>query len=318
MRYDGVVVVSTVRRLGDPGTSVLADYVEQFTTFRVHEVGGKKVHKPVMLLTVIDLAERGVLLENKVRYDDTLDGFREYAVAIRPDVRLDPWFPFYHLKTSPFWSLDRSDNIRPTHSAMQGRSVALAPELHRLLCSDANARFELRKALIEHWFSDDRAAVWSVIERRQSPNRYERDLRQAQDVVPFDGVTDSARSGAFRRLVLETYDYRCAATGWRILLPDRRAIVEAAHLIPWRESHDDRPSNGIALTPTFHRALDWHLIAPGPDMKWHVSKVLDKRIRDNQGFLELEGQPVLLPGARHRPTQQALEWRMDALLRREP
>lgn len=292
---------------------MLADYVEQFKTFRVNQVGGTKVHKPLMLLTVIDLAERGVLVENEVRYDDALEGFREYAEAIRPKSHLHPYYPFYHLKTSRFWRLDVPEGS-PTHRRMLGQSAALTPELHRLLCSDAMARFELRKALIERWFPDEGTAVWRVIERKQSPNEYESSLRQAGTPLEPEGVSDSARSSSFRRLVLEAYDYRCAATGWRILLPGTKAMVEAAHLIPWAESHDDRPSNGIALTPTYHRALDWHLIAPGPDMKWHVSKALDKRIPDNREFLELAGQDVIFYGDRHPPSRDALAWRVGHLL----
>ena len=41
-----------------------------------------------MLLTVIDLAERGALADNRIRYEDTLEGFAEYAEAVRPDSRL--------------------------------------------------------------------------------------------------------------------------------------------------------------------------------------------------------------------------------------
>jgi hypothetical protein len=48
--------------------------------------------------------------------------------------------------------------------------------------------------------------------------------------------------------------------------------------IPFSESQDDDSRNGIALAPTFRRALDRYLIAPGPDLKWHVSPVLDSRI----------------------------------------
>ena len=36
-----------------------------------------------------------------------------------------------------------------------------------------------------------------------------------------------------RLAVSENYDYRCAASGWRIILPEGRVMVEAAHLIPY-------------------------------------------------------------------------------------
>ena len=91
--------------------------------------------------------------------------------------------------------------------------------------------------------------------------------------------------------------------------------MDAAHLIPFAESRDDSPTNGIALTPTFHRALDRYLIAPGPDFKWHVSKALDSRISDYKPLLELDGQRVLYFGQeRYRPAPESLAWRMEHLL----
>ena len=86
-------------------------------------------------------------------------------------------------------------------------------------------------------------------------------------------------------------------------------------MIPHSESRDDDPRNGIALTPNFHWALDQHVIAPGPDMKWHVSKVVDKRIADNKPLLDLEGQEIIFPGQQSmRPRKDALEWRLERLL----
>jgi len=100
--------------------------------------------------------------------------------------------------------------------------------------------------------------------------------------LPAEPPAQAARSAAFRRIVSENYDYRCAASGWRIILPEGRVMVAAAHLIPFAETRDDDPRNGIALAPTFHWALDAHIIAPGPDYLWHVSKALDERVADNQ------------------------------------
>ncbi len=92
--------------------------------------------------------------------------------------------------------------------------------------------------------------------------------------------------------------------------------ASAAHrgVVPFSETRDDHPRNGIALTPTFHRALDARLIAPGPDMRWCVSEVLDKRIPDNRPLVELAGQDVIFHGhKRHRPREDALQWRVKHL-----
>ena len=122
------------------------------------------------------------------------------------------------------------------------------------------------------------------------------------------------RSPAFRRVVIQAYDYRCAATGVRIITPDGEALVEAAHIHPFSESGDDDPRNGIALSRDMHWAMDRNLIAPGPDLKWHVSPILDKRIPDLRTLCGLDGQPLLGPEeTRLTPKREALQWRLERL-----
>ena len=73
-----------------------SDYLDQFAKLRVDTAHGPpSVHKPCMILAVIDLAERGVLTENEIRYEDTWDGFSAYVDAVRPGVKLDPYLPFF-------------------------------------------------------------------------------------------------------------------------------------------------------------------------------------------------------------------------------
>jgi len=151
-------------------------------------------------------------------------------------------------------------------------------------------------------------------------DRYETALRHGAagaGLVAREPPPEPARSAAFRRIVSEIYDYRCAASGWRIILPDSRVMVEAAHLVPFAESHDDDPRNGIALVPSFHWALDKNVIAPGPDYLWRVSKALDERVADNQPLLALAGKSLMLPKEKSLwPKKEALEWRVAHLLER--
>ena len=296
------------------------DYIDQFKKLRVDKAHKPpRVHKPCMLLAIIDLAERGALSENTIRYEDTLEGFAEYAEAVRPGENLQAFLPFFHLRSEDFWLLHPKNGAgdedrRPKHRSMLGRHASLVPDgLHKLISSSAQARDDMRAALIGHWFPERRGSVDLVVNSRRSANEYENRLRTEE----AEGETrpDNVRQQSFRRLVLEAYDYRCAATGWRILVPGVGPIVDAAHLIPFKETRDDRPCNGIALTPTYHRALDRHLIAPGPDMRWRISRALDKRIPDNQVFTKLEGQAVIYHGREHHhPAPEALQWRIDHLL----
>lgn len=102
----------------------------------------------------------------------------------------------------------------------------------------------------------------------------------------------------------------------RILLPSGEAMVEAAHIHPFSAAGDDDPRNGLALTPDMHWAMDRHLIAPGPDLKWHVSRVLDRRIPDFARLTSLQGQPLFLPREpRFTPKRESLAWRLEQLRR---
>lgn len=157
-----------------------------------------------------------------------------------------------------------------------------------------------------------------MVGRTRQINHYERVLRTSNSpaLIAAEAAPSYVRDPAFRRVVTEIYDFRCAATGLRLVLPDGAAMVEAAHIHPFSEAADDDPRNGLALTPDMHWALDRHLIAPDTDFRWRVSSSLDRRIPDYRVLTELEGKPLFLPReARMYPKQAAIEWRMAMLLR---
>ena len=302
-------------------------YVEQF-----RKVGSRKAHphKPCMLLAVIDVAECGALERNEIRYESALlERFALYFKAVSgPTDRPTPYYPFFHLRGDDFWHLHpvpghenyltgAGDRVRHSHNGivLNTAHASLDSELHALLL-DPTGRHELREALMEGWPQDKRDQVWNILKENRLANQYESALRHAvvhDAAVEFPKTSARVRSAAFRHVVLEAYDYRCAASGWRLVFPDGTSLVDAAHLIPFAESHDDNPRNGIALTPTYHRALDKGLIAPGPDMKWHVSNILDRRILDHRPLLDLDGQDVILDKRRYKPFETALEWRITHL-----
>jgi putative restriction endonuclease len=99
-----------------------------------------------------------------------------------------------------------------------------------------------------------------------------------------------------------------------MVLPGNLVMVQAAHLIPFSEAEDDDPRNGIALTPDFHWLMDRGIIAPGPDLKWHVSKLVDDRISDNHAVIALQKQALILPkDERFWPRADALVQRLRML-----
>jgi putative restriction endonuclease len=68
-------------------------------------------------------------------------------------------------------------------------------------------------------------------------------------------VSRNARDANFRQQVLDAYSHRCAVTRMQLRL------VDAAHILPVSDpSSIDDVRNGIALSPTYHRAYDIGLI----------------------------------------------------------
>lgn len=314
-----------------PTQDALSRYLKAFRSLKVNRAGGRaSPHKPCMLLAMLGLAEAGGLARNEIRFEPSLlERYAKFFDAVRRESdHLNPYFPYFHLKGDRFWHLkplpgrelvvEAMDSARSVGAVAENIAFAcLDDELH-VLVNDPKARGELREQLIVAWFGSQRTALDKVVREERKIDRYETSLRErvaGNATLTVQEPSEPTRSAAFRRIVSEIYDYRCAASGWRIILPDSRAMVEAAHLIPFAESHDDDPRNGIALVPSFHWALDANIIAPGPDYKWHVSKALDDRLADNQPLLELDGKDLLLPRDRSLwPKKEALRWRLDHLL----
>ncbi len=288
-------------------------------------------HKPCLLLAVIDLFEAEVLQKNQIEFDATprlLETFNSYFEAVAyPSDRKRACLPFLHLASDKFWHLEtlpgceqaakeKLSTGQVTNQWIRNniRFVRLDESLFNA-CFDAHARQALREAIVEKFFPHRSEEIRRVIQQSVASIHYELALRNNESSIETHIPSDkAARSASFRRVVLDAYDYRCAATGWRIILPSV-SLVEAAHLVPWSESNDDSVQNGMALMPTYHRAMDANLIAPCTTGVWKISDALkDSRFKDFELFQELEGKSVILPSNRaHQPKNEALEYRVRQL-----
>jgi putative restriction endonuclease len=309
-------------------------YCGKFTRLNVNVQGGRaSPHKICMLLAVLDLARSGALQENRIFFSPPLlERYARYFDAVRgaTDHR-NPYFPYFHLQgrlrggDASFWHLHplpgRAEVLAAISSARSNAVIidnvafaSLDDELFDLLKSPENIE-RLAESLSTAWFDRGLGELRAVVARSSEISGYERQLRAGPALLVREPPPPTyVRDPAFRRVVTQLYDYRCAATGLRLVLPDGTAMVEAAHIHPFNEAQDDDPRNGLALTPNMHWAMDQDLIAPGPDFKWHVSPGLDSRISDFKMLLELEGQPVLLPlEAKFYPKRAVLEWRIERL-----
>jgi putative restriction endonuclease len=314
----------------------LTEYQLKITRLVVNRSGGRtSPHKICMLLAVLDLARAGALKENRILFaPPLLERYNALFTAVRaPGDHPNPYFPFFHLASrlrsgdASFWHLSPLPGREAVLAAMStARSTTditatiafahLDQELFELL-QDPSSLEALAETVATHWLDRGLEELRVIAALSSQSSLYERRLRSGDTpAVTEQSPPEYVRSPAFRRFVTEVYDYRCAATGVRILLPTGEAMVEAAHIHPFAEAGDDDPRNGLALTPDMHWAMDRFLIAPGPDLRWHVSEALDDRVPDYDKFVALRGRILILPPEkRYAPKEAALAWRLERLRR---
>lgn len=282
----------------------------------------ERPHKPALLLALFDRLDRLKRTENAFAPDEELvQTFRRYFEVVRQrDDRPTMENPFYHLCGDLLWELVPASGQGPAY--VPGR-VSGTPSLAALRRQVAHGRFvpefweivrepfarhQLREAIIARYFPEKRAELQLLVGAPE-PGVAE----AATEPEPLPG-----RDVAFRRIVLEVYDYTCAACGTRLVMGDD-ALVEAAHIIPFSIGRNDKPTNGLALCPNHHWAMDRHLIAPCPDAKerqgvWRVSRRLDDRLHGQRDLVALAGRAVIPPGEeKFYPAPEGLRWREEKL-----
>ncbi|CAM3488823.1 HNH endonuclease [Halomonas lysinitropha] len=310
--------------------------LECLSRLKVDQSTGRPApHQPCLLLAIICEIQAGHITSPLVRIDTRLIARYHdiFETATGERYRARPWMPMWALRnrkgpTGKLWHPEYvqavqglADQMGQPKSMNQLEQRFGAARLDPALFSafqDTNIAREACALLVSRYLSSNKEAhalLQTYLETAFVSGEYERAPERLAGEVRESGQSE-ARSAAFRTLVLDAYDYRCAASRRRFITPDFRFLVEAAHLIPFAASRDDRPCNGLALTPDLHWAVDNHLIAPGPDRTWHVSPVVDALVEDNQWLWRLDRQPLVMPREeRFHPHAEGLAWRMDHLQR---
>ncbi len=301
-------VDQAIERLYDLNVGVIGSGPER------HE----RPHKPLLLLAALDLLDEGLATPDHIPWCDALRQHftRRFQVVRTRDDDNTPDNPFRYLAGDGFW-----EPLEPTcMGIMPFRSQPLVRDFHSvfarftdgfdvIVANPVNRR-RLRQALVARYFPNQATFLLDpAASAVPDPT-----ARAADDQT--DAGTEYGRSPAFRRKILAIYDHQCTACGLRIKLPVKDvSFIDAAHLIPFADSHNDHPTNGLALCKNHHWAMDRALIAPGPDGVWHVARsVIRRRSTGEAELADLTGKPVLPPhDDAFRPDPAALRWRWERL-----
>ena len=125
-------------------------------------------------------------------------------------------------------------------------------------------------------------------------------------------VKQRVNQDAFRSMILNLYEKRCAITG--INIP---SLLVASHIIPWAENEKERlnPENGLCLSALYDKAFDKGFISFDNQYRVILAEKLKLyQIEPYYGkhFAPIEGQTISLPEY-HRPNKEFLEWHRDCI-----
>jgi putative restriction endonuclease len=286
---------------------------------------GQAPHKPLLLLSVLDLFAEGSLGTNLIEYSSELaELFASYWHIVLPERRGNMALPFFHLRSSKFWHLvpqpgqeeilEAASRGYPSQLQKMILGAQLDEELFTILQHN-ESRNALRAALIQTYFSSDYHAV--LIEQGDlniQSYLYSQKLiaeahKENRDAIEAE-YKSKVRDQGFRKAVVRIYEHRCAFCGVRMLTSSGHTAVEAAHIMPWSISQNDAIKNGMALCRLCHWTFDEGLTGVSVKYQVMLSKELRMMSQNLPGhLLTVENRQILGPVDDDLwPDLDALQW----------
>ncbi len=288
-------------------------------------------HKPFLLLSVMDHFAQSLITRNFIEPSfDLVETFNIYWQTIMPlGTKGNMAYPFPRLQNDGIFQLVNAPGfqgkIDPNliSSMKKLREVCagakLDDDLFIMLCRP-ETREQLRAAVINHYFAEEiRPAVLECGNVNIMAYDYSQKLLELNDkIIPYENDFENnsqnkrVRDQGFRKAIVTLYDHRCAMCGIRMLTPEGHTVVEAAHVKPWSESHDDSPTNGMSLCRLCHWSFDEGLMSVSKNYEVMVSKRVSIEKNFPGHVLTLSDRGIFTPqDISYWPGQDNLEWHRD-------
>lgn len=147
-------------------TDQLAYYIHCFTHLKRDAKNGGAPHKPVLLLSVIRLFEKGLIADNRICISPELVSVFKSIWSKLVITNHFPIFalPFYHMSSEPFWQLmpnpgcekwvESKSSMRSFSNLMTAVNCALIDSSLSILLAEQSNRDILKDAILDKYFSD--------------------------------------------------------------------------------------------------------------------------------------------------------------------
>ncbi|MDO9274604.1 MAG: HNH endonuclease [Lutibacter sp.] len=296
----------------------LSYYVHCFINLKRDNKNGGAPHKPILLLSLIELFNKGFFFNNEIHI------LPEFVAAFKTNwnklvvTNHHPIFalPFYHMDSEPFWKLipnfgcekwiESKSSMRSFGNLSTAVEVVLIDEELSILLLHSENRDILKIAILDKYFSETKLN-YSLYENdgllpsglilQESSEEYKKKIIQLKNTIDENSFQEEIfiRSGIFKREIPKLYNNTCAISGLRIDVTANISMVDACHIVPFSEAYDDTLTNGIALCPNLHRALDRGLISISDDYTVLVKNNFVENQKSVFNISQFEGAKLLLP-----------------------
>ena len=129
-------------------------------------------------------------------------------------------------------------------------------------------------------------------------------------------TSSQKRKSAFKNVVLEQYDFKCAVTGMKYH-SDNLIEAQAAHIISVNKKGSDDPRNGISLSRTAHWGFDVGMFTISDQYEIVVHPKAKLASAKKFPILDINGKQINLPeDENYYPHPEALEWHKNEVFER--
>jgi len=285
-------------------------WLDKLGRLRVDRASGDPApHKPLLLLAVLEFADRGQLPPRTLPLSPELAfQFYTYWTVVahrrrqRPDVRL----PFHHLQSDGFWSV--LDEASQPSDHCRTSKYAVMPSDFVSFANDPAWRERARRVIIAKYFhGDERVALYSML---GLPVPSDDEISRDAAYEPCEDAVDRGREARFRLIVIPAYNYTCALTGYRLTTITAGGIVDAAHIHQFADSRNNDPANGMALCKNAHWQFDRGLWTASDDYRVIVATAkYSESCPDGRPLSAYHGESLRLPGDKSLwPDLRHLAW----------
>jgi putative restriction endonuclease len=300
---------------------------------------GGAPHKPILLLAILQQIQEGIITQSKIFITPELIlTFKDlWQKLVITQHQSNFALPFFHMRSEKFWELinfknreipiTKSNSIKSLNGLSESVNYAqFNPAYFEVLLHPMYNQI-IKEEILQQYFSETKVRLnqkeFSLINNLEmeilndTKQIYQSKIDELKKTLSKEIFEEEiiVRGAVFKREIPKLYDFKCAISDLRIETTLGVQMIDACHIVPFSIQNDDTIKNGVALSPTIHRAFDRGLISINDNYEVILSKTFTEK-SSTHNISQFEGKTIHLPKHKtYYPSIENLEWHRVNVLR---